>query len=90
VDVLLFQHGAESPGVAYPADFERVIHDAGGEPRMIAFRPEKSPRDIGAMGRYNSVLAREPSANLAFRPLEVGTVLDKLRSIPGERFRPIL
>jgi hypothetical protein len=90
VNVLLFQHGADSPGVAYPSDFEAVVRENGAVPRMIALRVNKSPRDIGAMGRYNSVLSREPSANLRFRRLEVDEATHKLASVVGERGRTIV
>lgn len=90
VNVLLFQHGADSPGVAYPNDFEGVVRESGADPRMIALRVNKSPRDIGSMGRYNSVLAKEPSANLPFRALEGDDAIHKLRSVIGEHGRTIV
>lgn len=90
VNVLLFQHGADSPGVVYPEDFEWVIRQSGAKPRMIALRTDISPRDIGAMGRYNSVLAKEPSANLPFRSLDVDTVIEALEHTVGERGRTIV
>ena len=90
VDVLIFQHGAESPGYARPEDFERAVRESGATPRMLAFRPDKSPRDIGAMGRYNSVLSREPSANLPFRRIAVDRVIASLGTTLGERGRTIL
>jgi hypothetical protein len=90
VNVLLFQHGADSPGVAYPNDFEVVVRESGADPRMIALRVNKSPRDIGSMGRYNSVLAKEPSANLPFRALDGDDAIHKLRSVIGEHGRTIV
>lgn len=90
VNVLIFQHGAESPGVAYPADYERAVREAGSSPRMIALRTDISPRDIGSMGRYNSVLSREPSANLPFRRLKPDRVVAHLRETRGERERSIV
>jgi hypothetical protein len=90
VDVLVFQHGADSPGVASPQDFERVIRAGGATPRFVALRVGKSPRDIGAMGRYNSVLSREPSANLPFRMLEMTRAATALAAVRSERGRSIV
>jgi hypothetical protein len=69
------------PRAAHSHDLESVIRANGAEPRMIALRVNKSPRDIGAIGRYNSVLAREPSANLPCRPLRIGRAISGLGSI---------
>jgi hypothetical protein len=89
-NIMLFQHDAESAGVAHPQDFEAVVREYGARPRMIALRVDKSPRDIGAMGRYNAVLAREPSANLPFRALQADEVREHLGSIVGEHGRAIV
>jgi hypothetical protein len=86
----MFQHGASSPGIASPADFERVIAGHGAAVQFVALRNDKSPRDIGAMGRYNSVLSREPSANLPFHRLAVEDAVAALAETLGERGRPIV
>jgi hypothetical protein len=69
VDVLLFEHGAESPGIARPEEWERAVRDAGAEPRMLALHEREFPHDIGLLGRYGPALQREPEAGIPFTPL---------------------
>jgi hypothetical protein len=90
VDLFLFQHGALSPGLASPKDFEAVVTAARAEPRVLALRKNKSPRDIGAMGRYGSALRRERSQPLPFTPLSLAEMVDGLQRHPSERGRIIL
>jgi hypothetical protein len=81
VDVLLFEHGADSPGIARPEEWERVIADAGAEPRLLGLREKAFPHDIGAMGRYGPVLDHEPEAGIPFVPLGADAAIAGLSAI---------
>jgi hypothetical protein len=78
VDVLLFEHGADSPGIARPEEWEAAVRDAGAEPRLLALRRDAFPHDIGLLGRYGPALGREPDAELPFAPLPPEDAADAL------------
>jgi hypothetical protein len=81
VDILLFEHGAESPGIARPGEWEQVVRDAGAEPRLLALRPDVFPHDIGALGRYGPALAKEPDAAIPFEALDPETAAAGLAAV---------
>jgi hypothetical protein len=89
-DILVFQHGVNSPGAASAADFAVMARDHQAEPRLLALRPEKSPHDLGTLGRYGGVMAREPDAGIPFVPLSVNTAVDGLGEVTSERGRSIV
>jgi hypothetical protein len=88
-DLLVFQHGAQSPGVVSPREFGSVLHRHGVVPRLIAVDPRKSPHDIGSLAKYGPVLAKEPPAPIPSVPLSPDVAIAGLRSVVGERGRPI-
>jgi hypothetical protein len=81
VDILLFEHGADSPGVARPEEWAQVVQEAGTEPRLLALRPDAFPHDIGALGRYGPALDREPDAGIPFTPLDPDAAAAGLKSL---------
>jgi len=89
-DIMMFQHGADSPGRAKADDFESVLRDAGVEAHLLALARRKIPHDIGSLGRYGAALSREKPAGLPFTPLAVADALGSLASITGERGRTIV
>lgn len=90
VNVLVMQHGANSPGMASPNDFEDVIDESGATARLLALRENQSPHDIGSLGRYGPVLAREPDAELPWIPLSVDVALESLSRTISQRDRSIV
>jgi hypothetical protein len=84
VDVMMFQHGAHSPGVATPDDFLRVITRHGAEPNLIAVDPRRSPHDIGSLGRYGPELDRLPRGRLPWSPMPVRFALQNLSLVEDE------
>lgn len=87
VELLVFQHGVDSPGRATPARFEEVVRRHGAEPRLLGLRAASDPHDLGALARYTPALRRLP-AGPPWRPLDVATGLRALReSADGERMR---
>lgn len=89
-DLLVFQHGADSPGSVTPRELASVLRRHGTVPRLIAVDPRKSPHDIGSLAKYGPVLAREPSARVPFSPLGVHTAIMGLRAVFSERGRPLI
>ena len=89
-DLTLFQHGANSPGVATPADFEEVVRAAGARPHLLGLRAKASPHDLGAMARYGPALKEQPAAGIPFSPLPVDGAMAALSTVLGERGRVIL
>jgi hypothetical protein len=89
VDLMLFQHGALSPGLASPRDFADVVRRHGATPHLVALRADTSPHDIGAMARYGPALRAERAEGPGFRPLAVAEAVAGLRAVAGERGRPI-
>jgi hypothetical protein len=71
VDVLLFQHGADSLGIARPADWEAVVRKHGATPRLLALDRSRFPHDIAINARYDRVLAELPRARHPWSPLSI-------------------
>lgn len=90
VDLMLFQHGASSPGVTSPRDLADVVRRHGAVPRLVALRAERSPHDIGSLGRYGPALRKEPTDGPPFAALTVEAARDGLRAVTGERGRAII
>jgi hypothetical protein len=90
VDVLMFQHGANSPGWAAPDEWKRVVGSAGATVRMLALREEAAPHDIGSLGRYGPVLDDEPEADVPFTVLPVMDAMEALARVTSERGRSIV
>lgn len=78
VRLLLFQHGADSPGIATPADWTATIERYGARADFLGLDTAKFPHDIGFLGRYGSRLARLPRARRLWSPLDVNTALSGL------------
>ena len=78
VDILLFEHGADSPGIARPEEWEQAVREVGSEPRLLGLRRRAFPHDIGLLGRYGPVLQREQEAGLPFTPLGAGAAREGL------------
>lgn len=78
VQLLVFQHGADSPGRARIADWRRLIAGHGAELRLVAVDPDKDPHDIGSLGRYGPDLARLADEPTGWSPLGLSRALDRL------------
>ncbi|MGH3975698.1 MAG: hypothetical protein ACRDS9_20560 [Pseudonocardiaceae bacterium] len=62
MDVLLFQHGVYSDGIADPAQWLAVAGRHGATPRLLAVDHRRFPHDIVSLGRYGRALAELPTA----------------------------
>jgi hypothetical protein len=75
VDVLLFQHGVRSEGIATPEEWLDVVRRSGARGRLLALDARRFPHDIASLGRYGNALSRLPPARRAWSPLDVGAAL---------------
>jgi hypothetical protein len=72
VDVLLFQHGVASEGIARPDSGWR---SRAGTARRLGCSPLDSrrfPHDVASLGRYGRALAGLPQATRPWSPLDPG------------------
>jgi hypothetical protein len=79
VDILLFQHGVRSEGIAAPDDWVRTVRRHGARPNLLALDPRRFPHDIATIGRYGRAMASLPSARSPWSPLDVSHALAGLR-----------
>jgi hypothetical protein len=79
VNVFLFQHGTNSPGIATPEEFGRVIRRHGARVHFDGLAPERFPHDIGTLGRYGRVFDQLAQARQPWSPLPVAEALGGLR-----------
>ena len=88
VNVFLFQHGAESPGIVGPEDFRSVINRRGAAAHFDGLEPGRFPHDIGTLGRYDRVFDQLPRARHPWSPLPVEEALDGLATAGLSVTRP--
>jgi hypothetical protein len=79
IDILLFQHGVESAGIAQPDEWTSVARRHGATPRLLALDRDRFPHDIASLARYGRAMAGLPSARSPWSPLELDRALDGLR-----------
>ena len=78
VDVLLFQHGACSEGIAGPDAWLAVAAGTAPKPDLLALDPRRFPHDVASLGRYDRALAALPRATRPWTPLGIDDALDGL------------
>lgn len=78
VDVLLFQHGADSEGIATPDQWEAVVRRHGAEPRFPALDRRKFPHDIAVNARYDHALRALPRARRHWSPMPARDGIEQL------------
>jgi hypothetical protein len=80
VDLMLFQHGVHSAGIAYPDEWEQTVRRHGATPRLVGLDPARFPHDIASLGRYGPALRELPPARRPWSPMDVDTAVDGLRA----------
>jgi hypothetical protein len=75
VDVLLFQHGVESAGIAGPDEWVATVRRHGARPRLLALDRSRFPHDIATNARYARAMAALPDARHPWSPLPVERAL---------------
>jgi hypothetical protein len=79
VDVLLFNHGAESRGLADARTWQRIAEQARRRGRLLGVDSRAFPADFAVFARYTSALRSLPDAGLPWSPLTVEDALAGLR-----------
>jgi hypothetical protein len=79
VDVLLFNHGARSRGLADARTWQRIAGRAARRGRLLGVDPRAFPADFAVFARYTSALRSLPDAGLPWSPLAVEDALAGLR-----------
>jgi hypothetical protein len=74
-NVFLFEHGAESPGIATPEQFAAVLRRHGIAGHFQGLDRERFPHDIGTLGRYGKVFDQLHRAEQPWSPLSVEEAL---------------
>jgi hypothetical protein len=85
VDVLLFQHGVGSAGIAGPDEWVATVRRHGAEPRLLALDRPRFPHDIAVNARYARAMDDLPPARQPWSPLPVERALDAVgRAMKGK------
>ena len=90
VDLMLFQHGVDSPGVMTPREAVDVVRAHGAFPRLLALDPRRSPMDLGSLGRYGPALERDRALPIPFLPLTPARAVAGLTRVVGEQGRTVV
>jgi hypothetical protein len=69
VDVLLFQHGVTSEGIATPDDWARVVHRYGATVGFPGLDRRRFPHDVASLARYGPAMATLRAAREPWTPL---------------------
>jgi hypothetical protein len=80
VDILAFQHGVRSAGIADPEQWLAVARRHGATARLLALNPRRFPHDIATLGRYGQALADLPPAHQPWTPLDTTTAIRSLHT----------
>lgn len=80
VDVLLFQHGVRSNGIATPEQWLAAARRHGATPRLLAVDPRRFPHDIASLGQYGRALTELPPAHYPWSPLKIDEAVRELRA----------
>lgn len=83
IDIMLFQHGIASAGIAEPDSWLRVAEAHGAHARLLGLDPRRFPHDIATIARYGPALRDLPDATMPWTPLDVHAAIDGLASVPG-------
>jgi hypothetical protein len=78
VDVLLFQHGVNSKGIATPDDWARTVREHGATVGFPGLDLRRFPHDIAALARYGPAMATLPTAREPWTPLHPDEALSGL------------
>jgi hypothetical protein len=78
VDVLLFQHGVDSDGIATPDEWARIVRSHGATVGFPGLDQRRFPHDIAAIARYGPAMKNFPNAREPWIPLHPVDALNGL------------
>jgi hypothetical protein len=76
VDLMLFQHGVPSAGIADPDEWLRVAGARGARARLLGLDARRFPHDIASIARYGPALRGLPDSGRPWTPVDVATVVE--------------
>jgi hypothetical protein len=82
VDILQFQHGVRSTGIAAPDEWLTVARRYAGKAELTGVDPRRFPHDIATLARYGPRLGALPPASHPWSPLAVETAVERLSAHP--------
>jgi hypothetical protein len=82
VDILQFQHGVRSAGIAAPDEWLAVARRYAATAELTGVDPRRFPHDIATLARYGPRLDALPAASHPWSPLAVGTAVERLSAHP--------
>ncbi len=89
IDVLLFNHGVTSRGLAGPQIWRQLTGRARRRERLLGVDESAFPADFAAFARYGPALRSLPSATRPWSPLPVTTALAGLAAHPAVTVEPL-
>lgn len=85
IDVLLFNHGVRSAGMADTDRWSTLARRAGRRGRLLAIDRDRFPADFASLARFVPVLRREPAGRQPVTDLTLTDVADEATRWPGVR-----
>jgi hypothetical protein len=81
--LMLFQHGADSAGIARPDQWATILRQHGAKVDFLGLDPQRFPHDIAFMTRYGPNLARLSPARHPWSPMLWPDALANLATHPA-------
>jgi hypothetical protein len=82
IDVMLFNHGTDSVGLANARTWQQLADRARSRGRLLALDATAFPSDFSIFARYAGALARLPEASRPWSPLPLDQALSGLAADP--------
>lgn len=84
IRLVLFQNGVEGIGYPSPDRWQEILgRHARREGSFLGTRPDKHPRDMGAMSRYHAAIKALPERHPLPKPLPLERLAQFLAAAPG-------
>ncbi len=80
--LILFQHGADSEGIARPDQWAQLLREHGTTADFLGLDPRRFPHDIAFLTRYGPAMSRLPKAQHPWTPLALTDALDSIDTHP--------
>lgn len=86
VDVLLFNHGVESVGLAATRTWQELTHRGERTGHLLGVTASRFPTDFASLARYGPALRRLDNASHPPRPHSLAEVIEGISGAPGVRW----
>ncbi|GAA1337376.1 hypothetical protein GCM10009635_46270 [Actinocatenispora thailandica] len=88
IDVLLFNHGVRSAGMAGVDRWSALARRARHRGRLLAVDPDRFPADFASLARFVPLLRREPAGRQPHAGITLTDIADEAARWPGVRLTP--